>query len=140
MLLNPRLQGCNPHLRILQAKHGISRASNWGVFVGVKLKTGVIFQVGDFWYLLLRIRTENTAVLNREYQEHYKLKVRGTLQQKSRKLYDVHCDVLVTILDKNDISPLFYPKTYNVTISEMTPLFQNVLKVSSKLLRSNVYF
>ena len=81
---------------------------------------------------MLRIRTENTAVLNREYQDHYKLKVRGTLQQKSRKLYDVHCDVLVTILDKNDISPLFYPKTYNVTISEMTPLFQNILKVSSK--------
>lgn len=87
-------------------------------------------QVGDFWYLLLRIRTENSVVLNREYQDRYRLKVRGTLQHKNRKLYDVHCDVLVRILDKNDISPLFYPKTYNISVSEMTPLHQTVLKVS----------
>lgn len=69
-------------------------------------------------------------MLNREYQDRYRLKVRGTLQHKNRKLYDVHCDVLVRILDKNDISPLFYPKTYNISVSEMTPLHQTVLKVS----------
>lgn len=37
--------------------------------------------------------------------------------------------MVVTVLDTNDLSPLFYPTEYNATVSEDTPIHQSILKV-----------
>ncbi|XP_064481302.1 fat-like cadherin-related tumor suppressor homolog isoform X2 [Ornithodoros turicata] len=89
--------------------------------------------VGDFWFLFIRTRTENAGSLNREYEDHYRLKVKGSIfyAQQHKRLYDVHCEVVVEVTDTNDLNPLFYPKSYNVTVPEDTPLHQSVLKLSA---------
>ncbi|XP_076298680.1 FAT atypical cadherin kugelei isoform X2 [Lasioglossum baleicum] len=91
--------------------------------------------VGDFCFLLIRTRTGNVDVLNRERKDRYVLEVRATATisetGKNRPVTVLEADtsVVVTVLDTNDLNPLFYPTEYEATIAEDTPLHRNILRV-----------
>ncbi|OAD62219.1 Fat-like cadherin-related tumor suppressor like protein [Eufriesea mexicana] len=89
--------------------------------------------VGDFCFLLIRTRTGNVDVLNRERKDRYVLEVRATLTKGDGKnrvtILEADTTVVVTILDTNDLNPLFYPTEYEATITEDTPLHRNILRV-----------
>ena len=89
--------------------------------------------VGDFCFLLLRTRTGNVDVLNRERKDHYVLEVRASARRRDGKnrqtLLEAQATVTVTILDTNDLNPLFYPTEYEATVTEDTPMHKSILKV-----------
>lgn len=88
--------------------------------------------VGDFCFLFIRIKTGNNDVLNRERKDKYVLQVRATAaikEGKQKVQYTSDTTVVVTVLDTNDLSPLFYPIEYNATVFEDTPVHQSILKV-----------
>ncbi len=90
---------------------------------------------GDFWFLLLRTRTNNTDVLNRERKDQYTLNVRGTITQKHQKepsLAETETTVFVTVLDTNDLTPLFLSSEYEATVTEDTPLYTSILNVTAE--------
>ncbi|XP_062556294.1 fat-like cadherin-related tumor suppressor homolog isoform X3 [Armigeres subalbatus] len=87
--------------------------------------------VGDFAFLAIRLRTSN-VVLNREKGDSYRLEVKATATKregKSRISLEADTVIDVKVLDTNDLSPLFYPTEYSVTISEDTPLHRSILRV-----------
>lgn len=88
--------------------------------------------VGDFCFLFVRIRTGNNDVLNRERKDKYVLEVRATAVQRDGKqkiTLEADATVVVTVLDTNDLNPLFYPVEYNATVPEDTPVHRSILKV-----------
>lgn len=87
--------------------------------------------IGDFWFLLLRTRSGNSHVLNRERKDRYTLEVKGTINRRDGKetLGDAVAVVSVLVLDTNDLKPLFYSSEYVETIPEDTPLHSSILKV-----------
>ncbi|XP_076227334.1 FAT atypical cadherin kugelei isoform X9 [Nomia melanderi] len=89
--------------------------------------------VGDFCFLLIRTRTGNVDVLNRERKDRYVLEVRATATKgdgRSRaSVLEADTTVVVTVLDTNDLNPLFYPTEYEATITEDTPLHRTILRV-----------
>ncbi|KAK8777746.1 hypothetical protein V5799_020911, partial [Amblyomma americanum] len=91
--------------------------------------------VGDFWLLLIRTRSESTSTvaLNREYEDSYRVRVKGSVHDTlgHRRLPDVHCEVLIQVTDKNDLSPLFFPTVYNATVPEDTPLHHVLVKLNA---------
>lgn len=98
-------------------------------------------KVGNFWFLLVRTKTDYDF-LNRERQDEYVLEVKASITMLTDKLKDskkrnsvsleLHATVLVSVLDTNDLSPLFYPVIYEQTIPEDAPLHSSVLKVSAE--------
>ena len=98
--------------------------------------------VGNFWFLLIRIRAGKTAFLNRERKEIYTLHIKGILYNNTKSsnsnvnanesLSEIKTTVNVRILDVNDLSPLFYPTDYKVTVNEDAPLYSSVAKVSAE--------
>lgn len=93
--------------------------------------------VGEFAFLTIRTRTNN-IVLNREKGDSYRLKIRATLTRSSRigskrrTIQEAETLVDVKVLDKNDLSPLFYPTKYSITIADDTPLHQSILRVTAE--------
>jgi hypothetical protein len=92
--------------------------------------------VGDFAFLTIRTRTNN-IVLNREKGDSYRLKVKATVSRtrtgtKKRIVDEAETIVDVKILDKNDLSPLFYPTKYSITVTDDTPLHQSILRVTAE--------
>ncbi|CAL7945195.1 unnamed protein product [Xylocopa violacea] len=89
--------------------------------------------VGDFCFLLIRTRTGNMDVLNRERKDRYVLEVHANLTRGEGKnrvtVMEADTTVVVTILDTNDLNPLFYPTEYEATITEDTPLHRSILRV-----------
>lgn len=92
--------------------------------------------VGDFAFLTIRTRTNN-IVLNREKGDSYRLKVKAIVSRsrigtKKRVVDEAETIVDVKILDKNDLSPLFYPTKYSITITDDTPLHQSIVRVTAE--------
>lgn len=89
--------------------------------------------VGDFWFLIIRVRTGNRAVLNREYQDTYRLIVRATITSDLRPAvkFKAQTQVNVHVTDTNDINPAFYPSSYDVSVPEDKPLHSSILKISA---------
>lgn len=88
--------------------------------------------VGDFCFLFIRIRTGNNDVLNRERKDRYVLEVRATATQRDGKqkiTLEADATVVVTVLDTNDLNPLFFPVEYNATVPEDTPIHRSLLRV-----------
>ncbi|XP_058828867.1 fat-like cadherin-related tumor suppressor homolog isoform X4 [Topomyia yanbarensis] len=83
--------------------------------------------VGDFAFLAIRLRT-SSAVLNREKGDSYRLEVKATATKREGRL-EADTVIDVKVLDTNDLSPLFYPTEYSVTIPEDTPLHKSILRV-----------
>ncbi|XP_050442855.1 fat-like cadherin-related tumor suppressor homolog isoform X2 [Adelges cooleyi] len=97
-------------------------------------------KVGNFWFLLIRTKTDY-EFLNRERQDKHNLEVKATITTSADKSKDkkrnnfsleLHTNVVVTVLDLNDLSPIFYPDVYEQNIPEDTPLHSSVLKVSAE--------
>lgn len=87
--------------------------------------------VGDFAFLSIRTRT-GTVILNREKVDEYRLELRGTIiprDGRNKITYEANTIVVVKVLDTNDLSPLFYPTEYSITIPEDTPLHKNITRV-----------
>lgn len=91
--------------------------------------------VGDFSFLLLRTRTGQVDVLNRERADLHKLRVRATLRSPvdgtDSDLLDAEADVWVHVLDTNDLSPMFYPAEYEANVPEDAPLHSSLLAVKA---------
>jgi hypothetical protein len=92
--------------------------------------------VGDFAFLTIRTRTNN-IVLNREKGDSYRLRVKATVSRsrigtKKRFIDEAETFVDIKVLDKNDLSPLFYPTKYSITITDDTPLHQSILRVTAE--------
>lgn len=92
--------------------------------------------VGDFAFLTIRTRTNN-IVLNREKGDSYRLRIKATVSRsrigtKKRIVTEAETIVDVKILDRNDLSPLFYPTKYSITITDDTPLHQSIVRVTAE--------
>ena len=89
--------------------------------------------VGDFCFLLLRTRTGNNDVLNRERKDKYVLDIRASAKRHDGRnkvsWLEAQTSVAVTILDTNDLNPLFYPTKYEATVTEDTPMHRSIIKV-----------
>uniref|UniRef100_A0A8C8E6E3 FAT atypical cadherin 2 n=1 Tax=Otus sunia TaxID=257818 RepID=A0A8C8E6E3_9STRI len=94
-------------------RYRIASGDNTGLF---KTEEHVI---GDFCFLRIRTRSSNTALLNREVKDSYMLTIKAT---ESTFAYKAWAKVLIHILDRNDLKPLFSPPSYKVSIREDTPL------------------
>ncbi|XP_063060813.1 protocadherin Fat 3-like [Engraulis encrasicolus] len=85
-------------------------------------------RIGDFCFLRLRLRGGGAAILNREVCERYELKVRATLKGHDLEATTV---VTVSVLDRNDLRPLFSPTTYSARIPEDTPPRSSIAQVTA---------
>ncbi|XP_061473408.1 protocadherin Fat 2 [Rhineura floridana] len=74
--------------------------------------------VGDFCFLRIRTKSGNTDRLNREFKDKYVLIIQAL---EKTFAYESWAKVLIHILDRNDLKPLFSPPSYQVTIQEDTP-------------------
>ncbi|XP_011297771.1 fat-like cadherin-related tumor suppressor homolog isoform X1 [Fopius arisanus] len=92
--------------------------------------------VGDFCFLLIRTRTGNVDVLNRERKDRYVLEVRATTNWKDvrnkQTPLETETTVVVTVLDTNDLNPLFFPTEYKETVTEDTPLHKSIVRVAAE--------
>ncbi|XP_076387964.1 FAT atypical cadherin kugelei isoform X3 [Megachile rotundata] len=92
--------------------------------------------VGDFCFLLIRTRTGNVDVLNRERKDRYVLEVRATASRGDGKnriiILEADTTIVVTVLDTNDLNPLFYPTEYEANITEDTSLHRSILRVMAE--------
>ncbi|XP_025023607.1 protocadherin Fat 2 [Python bivittatus] len=74
--------------------------------------------VGDFCFLRIRTRSGNADRLNREFKDKYILIIQATEKTFANEAW---AKVLVQILDRNDLKPLFSPPSYKVTVQEDIP-------------------
>ncbi|GAB6033159.1 hypothetical protein CHUAL_012768 [Chamberlinius hualienensis] len=97
--------------------------------------------VGDFCFLSIRTKSGHQDVLNRERKDEYRLIVRASLKPRARLKIDKvneqvtavsECEVIVTITDTNDLSPLFYPTEYETTVPEDTPVHSSIVRVTAE--------
>ncbi|XP_033742919.1 LOW QUALITY PROTEIN: protocadherin Fat 1-like [Pecten maximus] len=86
-------------------------------------------RVGDFHFLRVRTHSSSHGVLNREFEDRYHLKIKAIGQTNSGSSLTATTDLIITVLDRNDLSPLFYPEIYNKSVSEDTPLHSSVVQV-----------
>ncbi|KAK2155345.1 hypothetical protein LSH36_242g04003 [Paralvinella palmiformis] len=88
--------------------------------------------IGDFCFLRLRLRTGSHLVINRELNDMYKLtiKARGDYGH-NRKKFTSYTEVIVNVLDENDLSPIFFERSYEKRIPETTPLHASIVRVEA---------
>ena len=88
--------------------------------------------IGDFCFLRLRLRTGSHSVINRELRDSYKLtvKARGDYGHNSKKFTST-AEIIVNVLDENDLSPIFFERSYNKEIPENTPLHASIVQVEA---------
>ncbi|KAF4525611.1 hypothetical protein B566_EDAN001210 [Ephemera danica] len=105
-------------------------------------------QVGDFCFLLIRTRTGTIDVLNRERKDKFQLQVRAAGRRTTHsptnsksagmnyetEITELETDtvVYVTVLDTNDLNPLFFPTEYEETVPEDMPLHRSILQVAAE--------
>ncbi|KAM7357712.1 FAT atypical cadherin kugelei isoform 3-T4 [Cochliomyia hominivorax] len=90
--------------------------------------------VGNFVFLAIRTRTSN-VVLNREKNEEYVLNIKALIsctENKQKYSYEDECKMYLQVLDRNDLSPLFYPTEYFVTTTEDLPIHSSILSVTAE--------
>ncbi|KAJ8667843.1 hypothetical protein QAD02_009506, partial [Eretmocerus hayati] len=92
--------------------------------------------VGDFCFLMLRLRTGNFDVLNRERKDHYLLEVKASAKRRDGRnrvtLLEAQTSVAVSVTDTNDLNPLFYPTEYEATVTEDTPVHRSIVRVTAE--------
>ncbi|XP_036391985.1 protocadherin Fat 3a [Megalops cyprinoides] len=86
------------------------------------------YVLGDFCFLRIRTKGGNSAILNREIQDHYVLTVKASVKGD---VLETWTKVNIQVLDMNDLRPLFSPTTYSVTIPESTPLRTSIAQVTA---------
>lgn len=85
-------------------------------------------KVGNFLFLLIRTRTGNSVVLNRERKFSFVLEVKVVLSIDGRTIENSTI-VNITVSDKNDLRPLFYQNSYQIDIKEDTRVHSSVIKI-----------
>lgn len=105
----------------LDIKYSIESGDDEGLFQAEK------FVLGDFCFLRIRTNGGSAAILNREVQNNYTLMVRAT----GKGGLEAYVTVNVQILDMNDLRPLFSPTSYDIDISESSPLGASVAQVTA---------
>ena len=88
--------------------------------------------VGDFCFLRLRTRSGTHKVINRERETEYLLTIKAVARYRNGPSLTATTEVLVTVLDANDLSPLFYPIRYNIAVLEDTPVHKPIVTVSAE--------
>lgn len=88
--------------------------------------------VGDFCFLSIRTRAGHADVLNRERKDTYRLDVRATATLPDGDQLEADTVVVVTVTDVNDLSPLFYPTEYEVTVPEDTAVHSSIARVAAE--------
>ena len=92
-------------------------------------------KVGNFVFLMIRTRTSNVNVLNRERAENYQLTVRAVFRDSDQhRLTDLRASAVVNVrvLDTNDLDPFFNPSSYSVTVPEDAALHSSVAEVRAE--------
>ncbi|KAE8613829.1 hypothetical protein XENTR_v10007885 [Xenopus tropicalis] len=84
--------------------------------------------VGDFCFLRIRIRSGNSALLNREDKDKYHLIIHAS--EKSL-LYEARVKVIIQVLDTNDLKPLLSKSAYQFKVREDAALKTVVGKISA---------
>lgn len=82
-------------------------------------------RVGDFIFLMIRTRTNNLDVLNRERRSFYRLDIRARAKgpdQRKVRTPEAKTVVHIEVTDANDLDPFFQPSTYFFDVPEDTPL------------------
>lgn len=89
--------------------------------------------VGNFYFLLIRMRMGTKMVLNREYMPAYDLRVRATItsSRSDQIKLKTKCSISVTVLDDNDNWPFFFQPSYVVDVQENVPLDTKVVQVKA---------
>ncbi|KAH9487876.1 hypothetical protein Btru_068367 [Bulinus truncatus] len=87
--------------------------------------------VKDFCFLRIRTQTTNYGALNRELNSVFHLKVRARGTYPGDVSLETTADVVVTVLDQNEFSPLFSNLPHEVTIPEDMPIFSSVYQVKA---------
>ncbi|XP_017121894.1 fat-like cadherin-related tumor suppressor homolog isoform X1 [Drosophila elegans] len=122
------------HERLAGMRVGLNSEVKYRIISGDKEKLFKAEEklVGDFAFLAIRTRTNN-VVLNREKTEEYVIRVKAHVHLHNRNVssYDTETNIHIKVLDRNDLSPLFYPTQYTVVIPEDTPKYQSILKVTA---------
>lgn len=85
--------------------------------------------VGDFCFCVLRPRSSSSNRLNRESENNYELTIEATVKGHPELI--AVSSVNVTVLDRNDLNPLFYPTKYSANIDEDVPLHSQILQVTA---------
>ncbi|XP_043925348.1 protocadherin Fat 2 [Protopterus annectens] len=86
------------------------------------------YTVGDFCFLIIKTKTGNMAVLNREVKDHYVLTVQAT---EKNFHYNAWTKVVIQILDRNDLKPLFSPPSYSISVKEDAAIRSSIATVSA---------
>ena len=92
-------------------------------------------RVGDFVFLVIRLRTNNLNVLNRERKSDYHLDIRTRVRRKDKsriKVPESKCSVHVRVTDTNDLDPFFQPSSYTFAVEEDTPLHRSIGRVQAE--------
>ena len=82
-------------------------------------------RVGDFIFLMIRTRTNNLDVLNRERKSSYKLDIRARVKgpdQRKVRTPEAKTVVHIEVSDSNDLDPFFQPSTYFFNVAEDSSL------------------
>ncbi|XP_005091891.2 protocadherin Fat 1, partial [Aplysia californica] len=87
--------------------------------------------VKDFCFLRIRTQTVNYGMLNRELNSMFHLRVKARGSYPGDIVLESFSNVVVTVLDQNEFSPLFSSVPYDVSIPEDTPLHQSIGQVKA---------
>ncbi|KAL0273341.1 UNVERIFIED_CONTAM: hypothetical protein PYX00_006035 [Menopon gallinae] len=88
--------------------------------------------VGNFCFLVIRTRSSND-VLNRERKDRYVIEVRATATNAvTKEQLEANATVVISVLDVNDLKPLFFQSEYEKVVPEDMPLHKSVLKMQAE--------
>lgn len=84
--------------------------------------------IGDFCFLVIRTRTNNNDVLNRERKDKYVVEIKATAIN-GKKQMEANTTVMIQVLDVNDLKPLFFQSEYEAVVPEDMPLHKSIIQV-----------
>lgn len=111
--------------RVAAVTYKIARTS-WNQFQAESLI------VGDFAFLFVRTKTDGTSKLNRERRPYYQLGIDATITfLDNRKVFTASTNVDITVLDVNDVPPLFAELSYTMEIANTADIFSTIGSVKA---------
>ncbi|XP_076446580.1 protocadherin Fat 1-like isoform X2 [Babylonia areolata] len=113
--------------RIQRVDFDIKRGDNSGIFHAEGIR------VQDFYFVRVRTKTKTDTygMLNRERRQTYYLRIRAVGRLLTGSVVETFTDLNITLLDQNELSPLFPPRPFNVSIPEDTPLHSSIAEVKA---------
>ncbi|XP_054259787.1 fat-like cadherin-related tumor suppressor homolog [Macrosteles quadrilineatus] len=84
--------------------------------------------MGNFLFLLIRTRTGNSVVLNRERKDSFVLHVKAILTLSDRTVEN-NTIINLHVSDRNDLRPLFYQTSYQVAVAEDAHVHSSIIQI-----------